>query len=166
VCILDESCSSTAMVTKAVLGVADVSVRRDFKSRCASAARSRNLLSEGGCATCKGTAGTVSCGAAVCGVAGVVYGEGEAAGVCVEPGWLPLVVGGGADCRGAFVCGVGAGAVGVAVCVCFETLTTRGRVKTGDGSAVCARVSSAGANTTAVKLMSRKERLFIFKLQG
>jgi hypothetical protein len=56
--------------------------------------------------------------------------------------------------------------VGAGACVCCDTLTTRGRVKTGDGAAVCALAPSAGANTTAVKLRSMKERLFIFLSSG
>jgi len=56
-----------------------------------------------------------------------------------------------------------AGGVG---CCCCATETTRGRVKTGDGAGVCARTPGECANTNAVKLKNRYERLFIFKLQG
>ena len=55
---------------------------------------------------------------------------------------------------------------GTYVCVCCDAFTTRGLVYTGDGEAVCARAQTAGANTAAVKLRNRNERLFIFKLQG
>ena len=54
-------------MTKARLGVAEVSWSRDFISRCASAARSLNLLTEGGCAGCNGTAGVGAGVAAACG---------------------------------------------------------------------------------------------------
>ena len=160
------------MVTKAVFGVIEVSVSRDFNVRRASSARSRNLLSEGGCAGCKGTEG------AGAGHAGAVTGVVEPIGAppCCA-GAIPCRAGVATDCAGVAdgragvaegcaltgrVAGVCVGA-GLAACegCCRATLTTRGRVKAGADDS-CALADDAGANTAAVKLKSRKERLFIF----
>src|SRR5579885_2234336 len=49
------------MVTKAVFGVIEVSVRRDLRSLCASATCSRNLPIESGRAGRSGLYGTTTC---------------------------------------------------------------------------------------------------------